>query len=48
MISKTFRLFIGSHFENLKEFTSVDEVIESLKKNQTWKLSVIQEEIAKF
>ena len=34
--------------ENLKEFTSVDELIESLKKTSTWKLSVIQEEIDKF
>lgn len=34
--------------EELKKFSSVDGLIESLRKNQIWKLSVIQEEIEKF
>ena len=34
--------------EDLKEFTSVDEVIEDLKKTLAWKLSVIQEEVGKL
>ncbi len=34
--------------ENLKDFTSVDELIASLKKTLKWKFSVIQEEIDQF